>query len=251
MRYNRKQENNFIFGIRAVIEAIDAGKEIDKLFVKRGLTGELANELMELLKKMSISYNTVPVQKLDNITRKNHQGVVAFISPVKFYDIEEITTRLFEEGKNPFILILDGVTDVRNFGAICRTAECSGVNAILVPEKGSAQINADAVKTSAGALLNIPICRTKNLHNSVKSLKDRGLQVFAATEKASENYYKNDYSNPLAIIMGAEDVGISNELIKISDNLIKIPILGKIESLNVSVAAAILMYEVVKQRMIK
>ncbi len=242
------KEKNYIFGIRVIIEAIEAGKEIDKILIKRGIDNELSKELFTLLRSRNIPYQFVPVQKIDRITRKNHQGALAFISPINFQNIEETVTSLYEQGENPFIVILDGVTDVRNFGAITRTAECAGVNAILVPSKGSAQINADAVKTSAGALHNIPVCRTDNLKKSINLLKNSGLTIISATEKASEEYYTSDYKGPIAIVLGAEDKGISNDIIKISDNLVKIPIKGKINSLNVSVAAGVLIYEALKQR---
>ncbi len=243
------RDKNFIFGIRAVIEAIDAGRDIDKVLIKTGLNNELSRELYSLLRKRGVPYQFVPEQKINRVTRKNHQGVLAFISPITFYNIEEIVTSLFENGKNPFIIVLDGITDVRNFGAIVRVAECGGADAILIPTKASVQINADAVKTSAGALHHIPICRTNNLRKSVNILKNSGLQIISATEKAVDNYYKSNLKIPTAIIMGGEDKGISKELLKISDYLIKIPILGNIKSLNVSVSAGILIYELVKQRL--
>ena len=244
-------DKNFIFGIRTVIEAVNADKEIDKVLIKTGLNNELSSELFVLLRERGIPYQFVPEQKINRVTRKNHQGVLAFISPVTFYNIEETVTRLFEEGKNPLIIVLDGITDVRNFGAIVRVAECAGVDAILIPTKASVQINADAVKTSAGALHHVTICRTNNLIKSISNIKNSGLQIMSATEKASENYYTTDFKNPTAIIMGAEDKGISKELLKISDYLIKIPIFGNIKSLNVSVSAGILIYEAVKQRELK
>ncbi|MDA3928295.1 MAG: 23S rRNA (guanosine(2251)-2'-O)-methyltransferase RlmB [Prolixibacteraceae bacterium] len=240
--------NDFIFGIRAIIEAIRSGKIIDKLLIKKGLQGELFQELTELMIENNLNYQTVPEQKLNRITRKNHQGVIGFISPVPFYDFDEIITQTYENGETPFLLFLDQITDVRNFGAIVRTAECAGVHAIIVPEKGSAQISADAVKTSAGALHYVPICKVRNAYKTLSSLQKNGLKVFAATEKAAIDYSKGDYSAPCAIVMGSEESGISNEILSLADELIKIPILGKIESLNVSVAAGVLMYEVVKQR---
>jgi 23S rRNA (guanosine2251-2'-O)-methyltransferase len=181
---------------------------------------------------------------------KNHQGVLAFISPIEFQNIENILPSLYEAGKNPLFIILDKVTDVRNFGAITRTAECANVDAIIIPEKGSAQISGDAVKTSAGALLKVPVCRVKNLLQTVKFLQESGIQIVAATEKASDLYYKTDFSIPTAILMGAEDKGVDMEYLRIADQMVKIPILGEIESLNVSVAASIIIYEAVKQRMV-
>jgi 23S rRNA (guanosine2251-2'-O)-methyltransferase len=191
----------------------------------------------------------VPGEKLDRITRKNHQGIIAYISAVEYANIEELMPLLFETGKTPLILILDGITDVRNFGAIARSAECAGVHAIIIPEKGAAQVNADAVKTSAGALLRIPICRVRRLSESLKFLKNSGLQVLAATEKGADYYYKVDMTLPTAIIMGAEDTGVYVENLKLADKNIKIPILGEIESLNVSVAASLIIYEAVRQRL--
>lgn len=245
-----KQDKEFIFGIRAVIEAIKSGKQIDKLMIRSGLKGELIQELMPLVKEYEISFQYVPNERINRITMKNHQGVLAFISPIEFQNIENILPSLFESGKNPLFIILDKVTDVRNFGAITRTAECAAVDAIIIPEKGSAQISGDAVKTSAGALLKIPVCRVKNLLQTIKFLQNSGIQIVAATEKANDLYYKTDFSIPTAILMGAEDKGVDMEYLRIADHMVKIPILGKIESLNVSVAASIMIYEAVKQRMV-
>ncbi len=243
-------KDNFIFGTRAVIEAVGTDKQIDKVLIKRDGDNELLKELLSILKKHKIQYQYVPFQKINKITRKNHQGVLAFISPVKFYDINEIVTRVFEAGKTPFIIVVDGVTDVRNFGAIVRTAECSGVDAVLIPEKNSARINADAVKTSAGALHKIPVCRTHSLRKTIEELKMIGLQIISVSEKAEKNYYDIDFKNPTALIFGSEDTGISKSIISLSNEFVKIPILGEIKSLNVSVAASILMYESVRQRII-
>ncbi len=240
--------NNFIYGTRAVIEAVNSDKQIEKVMIVRSGDNHLQKELLLLLKKHHIYYQNVPLQKLNKITRKNHQGVIAFISPVSFYDAEEIVTQVYEEGKIPFILALDGVTDVRNFGAIVRTAECSGVNAVIIQEKGSAAINADAVKTSAGALHKIPICRTRSLRETLLHLKENGLQVISASEKAEKYYYKTDFTKPTVLVTGSEEKGISNSIVSLSDEFVKIPMLGKINSLNVSVAASILMYETVRQR---
>lgn len=245
-----KQDKEFIFGIRAVIEAIKAGKQIDKLMIKSGSKGELYSEMMNLIKEMQIPFQFVPNERINRVTMKNHQGVLAFISPIEFQNIENIIPSLYESGKNPLIVILDQVTDVRNFGAITRTAECANVDVIIIPEKGSAQISGDAVKTSAGALLKIPVCRVKNLSNTIKYLQQSGIQIVAATEKADDYYYKVDFAGPTAIIMGAEDRGVALEYLKVADQMVKIPILGEIESLNVSVAASVLIYEAVKQRMV-
>lgn len=244
-----KEVNQMIFGLRAVIEAIKDGKDIESLFIQRGLTGELYGELKVVLRNFDIPSQQVPIEKLNRITLKNHQGVIAFISPITYQKIEDIVPQIFEKGQVPLVLILDGITDVRNFGAIVRTAECSGVHAIVVPKKNSAQINPDAVKTSAGALYKVPICRHDNLLTILKFLKDSGLQIIACTEKTDDLIYRPDYTAPSAIIMGSEDEGVSFELIRNSDYLTKIPMLGQIESLNVSVSAGIILYEAVRQRL--
>ncbi len=240
---------DYIFGIRAVIEAIKAGKDIDKVLIKKDFTGELAVELFQVLKEYSIVTQRVPLEKINRITRKNHQGVLAFLSPITYSELDNVIPELFEQGKTPFILVLDGLTDVRNFGAIARTCECAGVDAIVIPEKNSVSVNGDAIKTSAGALLHIPVVRAKNLNKAIKQLKESGYTVVGATEKATENYTKFDYTVPTAIVMGAEDTGISIENIRECDYLAAIPLLGKINSLNVSVAAGVLIYEVVRQRL--
>lgn len=245
---NNNQEKNSIFGIRAIIEAIEAGKTIDKLFIQKGLHNDLFAELWKLVRLRRINYKHVPLEKINRLTRKNHQGVFAFVSPIEFYKIEDIVPTIYEEGKTPLILVLDRITDVRNFGAICRTAECAGVNTILIPEQKTAAINADAVKTSAGALHKIPICRTWNLKLSLQFLKDSGIQLVSCTEKTDKEIYATDFKNPTAIIMGSEEDGVSPEFLKMSDCKAKIPMSGKISSLNVSVATAIIVYEAIRQR---
>lgn len=249
MYMKQQKEKNMIFGIRAVIEAIDAGKEIDKIFLRREMGGDLARELFDKLKDAQVAIQRVPLEKLNRLTMKNHQGVVAYISSVEYQRIEDIIPTLYEQGKNPFVVLLDGVTDVRNFGAIARTCECAGVDALIVPVRGAAAANADAIKTSAGALHVIPVCREQSLHNCVSYLQKCGIQVIAASEKATHDYTEANYQNPLAIIMGAEDVGVAPDILRICNDMVSIPILGQIESLNVSVAAGILIYEAVKQRM--
>lgn len=243
-----KGEKNSIFGIRAIIEAIEAEKTIDKLFIQKGLHNDLFADLWKLVRLKRINYKHVPLEKINRLTRKNHQGVFAFISPIDFHKIEDIVPSIYEKGRNPLILVLDRVTDVRNFGAICRTAECAGVDTILIPEQNSAAINADAIKTSAGALHKIPVCRTWNLKMSLQFLKDSGLQLVSCTEKTDNDIYTPDFTNPTAIIMGSEDDGVSPEFLKMSDSKAKIPMYGKISSLNVSVASAIIVYEAIRQR---
>ncbi len=244
----RRETNQMVFGTRAVIEAIVGGKEIETIYLQRGLTGQLIHELKTILREYDLQAQNVPVEKLNRITMKNHQGVIAFISPVTYYKIEQIIPNIYEKGEVPLVLVLDGVTDVRNFGAIARTAECSGVHAIVVPARGSAQINPDAIKTSAGALHTIPVCRENDLVKSVRFLRESGLQVVACTEKTEDLIYVPDYTGPTAIVMGSEDEGVSDSLIRISDNLAKIPMFGEIESLNVSVSAGVILYEAVRQR---
>ena len=242
------ERNKMIFGVRAVIEAIEAGSSIDKIFIKHDTTGELTGELTRLASERHIPVQRVPLEKLNRLTRKNHQGVVAFVSPVVYYDIEEIITRLYEEGKTPAVMVLDGVTDTRNFGAVARTADCAGFDAIVIPDHGSASVTPEAIKTSAGALFHIPVCRCRNLTDAVRILKACGLSVFGASEKASHDYTDADFKGPSAIVMGAEDVGISPKVLRECDELISIPMLGNISSLNVSVAAGVIMYELVNQR---
>ena len=238
-----------IFGIRPIIEVIKSGKTIDKLFIQKGLHNESFAMLWKLVRKNRINYKHVPVEKMNRLTKKNHQGVFAFISPIDFYNIEDVIPCLYEERKSPLILVLDRITDVRNFGAIARTAECSNVDCIIVPEQNSAAINSDAMKTSSGALNNIKICRTWNLKMTLQMLKDSGIQIVSCTEKTNNKIYSVNYQMPTAIILGSEENGISYEFLKLSDEKVKIPILGNIESLNVSVACGIILYEIVRQRL--
>lgn len=238
-----------IFGIRAVIEAVEAGKEIDKILVKKELQGDLAKELFSVLKGTGIVMQKVPIERLNRITRKNHQGVVAFISSVTYQLLENLIPSLYEEGKVPLLVVLDGITDVRNFGAIARTCECAGVDAIVIPQRGSVSVNADAVKTSAGALHTLPVCRERNLHEALRFLQNSGIRLVAATEKAVHNYTDFSYTEPTAIILGAEDAGISADSLRVCDDMVKIPQFGTIGSLNVSVAAGVMIYEAVRQRM--
>jgi len=243
-----KEEKNSIFGIRPIIEAVKAGKTIDKLFIQKGLHNDLFAELWKLVRLRRINYKHVPLEKINRLTRKNHQGVFAFISPIDFHNIEDIVPSLYEKGKNSLILVLDRITDVRNFGAIARTAECAGVDAILIPEQNAAAINADAIKTSAGALHKITICRTWNLKLALQFLKDSGIQLIACTEKTQDTMYKPNYTPPTAIIMGSEEDGVSPEFLKLCDGKAKIPMNGKIASLNVSVATGVILYEALRQR---
>ena len=244
----REDKDSLIFGIRPVIEAINSGKEIDKLLLQNGLKGDLIRDIMILIKERNIVYQYVPIQKLNCLTRGNHQGVIAYISEIEFQYIEHIIPEIFEKGRVPLILILDRISDVRNFGAISRTAECSGVDTIVIPSKGSAQINGIAIKTSAGALLKLPVCRSVNLKDTIDYLKECGLQIISCTEKADSSLFKTDLTKPTAIIMGSEEDGISGEYIKRSDFRVNIPVQGQIESLNVSVACGVILYETIRQR---
>ena len=241
-------KNEMIFGVRAVIEAIEAGKDIDKILIKKDIQSELSKELFAAVKGTKIPVQRVPIERLSRTTRGNHQGVIAYTSAVSYQQVEQIVPLLYEEGKTPFLVMLDGLTDVRNFGAIARTCECAGVDGIIIPMHGSVTANADAIKTSAGALHKIPVCREQNLTNTLHYLKDSGFHLVAATEKGDYNFTKGEYDKPLCLIMGAEDKGVAYEHLALCDEWVKIPMKGTIESLNVSVAAGILIYEVIRQR---
>lgn len=241
-------KNEMIFGVRAVIEAVQAGKEIDKILVKKDIQSDLSKELFAAIKGKDINVQRVPVERINRITRKNHQGVVAFVSQITYQKIEDIVPFLYEQGKTPFIMLLDGITDIRNFGAIARTCECAGVDAIVIPSKNSVTVNADAIKTSAGALHTIPVCRENNIADAIDFMKNSGIKILAATEKGEINYTESECDGPVCIVMGAEDKGIPYDHLKLCDEWVKIPQFGTIGSLNVSVAAGVLIYEVVRQR---
>lgn len=245
----RKFEN-LIYGIRSVIETIHSGKDLEKVFVQKGLKGELVKELLGLAHKKQVPVSTVPVEKINHFTRKNHQGVVAFVSPVQYHNITHVLPQVYEDRRVPLVVLLDRVTDVRNFGAIARTAECLGVDAIIIPTKNSVQINADAIKTSAGALNFIPVCREANFKEVIQFLKDSGLQIIASSEKAEAFFQDIDLTIPTAILMGSEEEGISPAYLSMADKEVKIPLEGSIASLNVSAAAAMAIYEVKRQRLI-
>ena len=242
-------KSQVVFGIRAVIEAIESGKQVDKVLMKKDLGGELARELLSVTREYNVPVQRVPVERINKVTRKNHQGVIAFMAAVDYYHVDDIVPALYDEGINPLVGVLDGVTDVRNFGAIARTCECAGVNCIVIPERNSVSVNADAVKTSAGALNYLPVCRERNLVKAVQYLRDSGFKVMGASEKTDLNYTKADFTGPVAIVLGAEDTGISTDVLKLCDTLVAIPEFGQINSLNVSVAGGIMIYEVVRQRL--
>ncbi|MDR2928673.1 MAG: 23S rRNA (guanosine(2251)-2'-O)-methyltransferase RlmB [Cytophagaceae bacterium] len=239
-------KENTIYGIRAIIEAIDSGKSIEKIYVKHGLLGELFNELRKTAQRYDIPMQYVPGEKINKLVQGNHQGVVAVISPVEFHDITGIVNKRVAERKNSFVIVLDGITDVRNFGAIARTAESAGVDAIVIPEKGSVPVNADAIKTSAGALFRIPVCKAAKPWYVLKFLKELNFTIIGASEKAEVDYRSVDYSGNIALIFGSEEKGISPQLLKMCDKVIAIPLKGETASLNVSVAAGILMFEAIK-----
>ncbi len=240
--------NDVVFGIRAIIETIQAGKEIDKLFIQKGLSNDLIKELIKVARDFNVPVANVPIEKLNRITRKNHQGAIAFISAIHYASLDNVVSRTYQDGREPLILVLDRITDVRNFGAIARTAECAGVDAIVIPSRGSAAINADAMKTSAGALNHIPVCREDNLKITLQYLKDSGMSIIACTEKTDKLIYEVNFKQPAVILMGSEEDGISPEYLKLADLRGKIPMSGKIESLNVSVSAGIAIFEAIRQR---
>jgi 23S rRNA (guanosine2251-2'-O)-methyltransferase len=243
-----QKEKDCIFGLRPVIEAIKAGKQIDRLLVRQGLQGAVYHELMTLVKTNNVVYQIVPVERIELVTRKNHQGVLAWLSVIEYQFISNLLPMIWDKGEDPLIIALDGVSDVRNFGAVVRTAECLGAHAIMIPEKGSARITADAVKTSAGALHSFPVCREKSIVRAIEYLRESGLKVFCATEKSGVLAQEAHLTGPSVLILGSEDKGISRELISLSDCQVRIPMSGAIESLNVSVSAGILIYEIIRQR---
>lgn len=237
-----------IYGTRAVMEAILAGRQVEKIFLQKGLHNELTRELLSIVRQRDIPLSYVPAEKLNRLTSKNHQGVACLLSAVTYASLDDLIHFAYNQGREPFFIVLDRITDVRNFGAITRTAECAGVDALIITDKGSAPVSGDAMKTSAGALNHLPVCREKDLRKTIKFLQDNGVMVVACTEKASKNLYDVEFTRPVALVMGSEEDGISDDLLRIADELVKIPMKGKIGSLNVSVAAGIAMYEVVRQK---
>lgn len=244
----RVPEKEMIFGTRAVIEAIEAGKTIDKILLRRDMTSATGRELLKHLQGTTTPVQKVPVEKLNQYTDKNHQGVIAFLSPIEFYRVEDVVPALFEQGETPLLMVLDGITDVRNFGAIARTCACAGVHALLIGAYGSVSINGDAMKTSAGALHSLPVCKVENLQQCLQYLRDSGINIVAATEHAEHDYTDADMTAPLAIVMGSEDRGIYEPNLRLCTDQVRIPMHGPIESLNVSVAAGVMLYEAVRQR---
>ena len=244
----RPPEKEMIFGVRAVMEAIDAGKVLDKVLVRRDMSSAIGRELLIKLEGTGTQIQRVPLEKLNQFTDKNHQGVIAFLSPIEFTPLDSLVQSLYDEGKTPLLMMLDGVTDVRNFGAIARTCVCAGVHALIIGTRGSAAINGDAVKASAGALHSLPICKADNLQNALQYLKESGLRIVAATEHTDRNYTEVDMTVPTCIVMGSEEKGIYEENLKLCTDQVRLPMTGVIESLNVSVAAGVFIYEAIRQR---
>lgn len=242
------KKDDIIYGFQPVLEAIKSGKEIDKLFFLKTLHPLKLQEVKKLAIEYQIPFQFVPREKLDRITRQTHQGVIALTSPVSYVETSQILPILFESGKVPFLLILDKITDVRNIGSIARSAECAGVDALILPAKGSAMINADAIKTSAGALTRMLLSRTSSIRETIKFLKDSGLRVVGSRENSGTLYHETDYTVPLALIMGSEEKGIAEEHVSMCDEMVSIPLLGEIQSLNVAVAAGVVLFEAVRQR---
>ena len=243
-----KKEKVIVFGIRAIIEAVDSNKSINKVFIQRGLNNKNGFELIKKLNSKSIEISYVPIEKLNRLTPKNHQGAVATISPIKFLNIEDLSELIESKQKELSVLILDQLSDVRNFGAIVRTAECSGVDCIIIQSSGSAPVNGDTIKTSSGAIFNVPICKVSHIKDAIFLLKQHEIKIYGASEKSETDLYQTNFGKKQAIIMGSEGKGLSNSVIKLCDSLIKIPLLGKIESLNVSVACGAILYELVRQK---
>ena len=242
------KKSNIIYGLRTVIEAIKSGQHLERVFIQKSLKGDLYKELMLELHQTSTPISKVPSERINKFTKKNHQGVVALTSPVQYHRLEHLVPQLYEQGKNPLLLILDEITDVRNFGAIARTAECLGVHGLVIPSRGGAQVNEDAIKTSAGAFNYLPVCRAQNLLDSARYLQESGFSIIACSEKTEKTLDQMDFTPPTAIIMGSEETGISHELMELSNEIAKIPMSGSIASLNVGVAAGMALYEVQKQR---
>jgi 23S rRNA (guanosine2251-2'-O)-methyltransferase len=244
------EKTGTIYGTRSVIEAILAGKDIDKVMIQKGLANDLIKELLAVAKQSGVPVVFVPAEKLKRLSSRNHQGVICELSPVSFASLDNLIFNAFSQGRDPFLVILDRVTDVRNFGAIVRTAECVGVDGIIIPEKGNASITGDAMKTSAGALNHVPVCREKDVKKTLHVLREHGVRIVACTEKTEKSLFDADLKGPIAVMLGSEEDGISDALLREADELVRVPLRGKIESLNVSVAAGVAFYEVLRQQSI-
>ena len=242
------EKSDMIYGTRAVIEAARSGRQVDKVFLQAGVNNDLMKELVQALKDQGVPFSWVPAEKLNRLTPRNHQGAVGFLSAVQYASLQRVIDHAYSEGRTPFLLLLDRITDVRNFGAVARTCECAGIDALVIEEKGNAPVTSDAMKTSAGALHHLPVCRVKSMKQTLKELRDNGIQVVACTEKAADELYSADLSGPTALLLGSEEDGIAEPLLKEADRLVKIPMKGKIGSLNVSVAAGVAIYECLRQK---
>ncbi len=243
-----KKNNLIVFGARPVMEAIESGKEIDRVYLKKGAESPLVIRVMEMCRQRNLNYQEVPVEKLNRLTRGNHQGIVAQMSPITYHEITNVLEDIERSGVAPLVVVMDSVTDVRNFGAIARSAECAGAHAIIMSLKNSAPVNGEAIRSSAGALTIIPVCRVGSIKTTVATLKEMGIQIVAASEKADSMVYDADLTQPTVLIMGSEDKGISKDLLRMCDRQVAIPIIGSIESLNVSCAASVILFEAVRQR---
>ena len=237
-----------IYGIRAILEAIQAGKAIDKIYLQKGLQGNLAQQLQAMARKNGVRISYVPEQRLERFRDRNHQGAVATISPVEFLEYQILIDQVLSEKEAPLLLLLDGVSDVRNLGAIIRTAACTGVDGIILPVSGSAPVTADTIKTSAGAVFNLPMAKTPHIKDAVFYLQASGVQVLAASEKAQDSVFETDLTPATAIIMGSEGKGVSPAVLKAADRAARLPMEGSIASLNVSVACGVFLYEAIRQR---
>lgn len=242
------KKEEIIYGVRPVIEAVRSGKEIDRILLRKGIRNTVTAEVIAHARERGIPFQFVPVEKLDRMTKGNHQGVIAMTSQIPYQKIEEIIQSVYERGSVPLILLLDGITDVRNFGAIARTAECAGVQAIVIPSHGSAQVNDEAIRTSAGALLNVPVCRAERLSVAAGYMKESGIRLIGTSEKAGRTYDEVDYSIPVAFVLGSEEKGLSREVEAMCDELVSIRMMGSIASLNVSVASGVVLFEAIRQR---
>ena len=242
------KKSTLVYGIRAVIESLKSGQHLERVFIQKNLKGDLYKELMLELHQSTTPISKVPIERINKFTKKNHQGVAALVSPIQYHRLEHLIPELFEQGKNPLVLILDEITDVRNFGAIARTAECQGVDGIVIPIRGGAQVNEDAVKTSAGAFNYLPVCRENNLIDAARYLQDSGFNIIACSEKADDYLSDMDFTIPVAIIIGSEEHGVSSQLMELANGISKVKMFGEIASLNVSVATGMALYEVQRQR---
>jgi 23S rRNA (guanosine2251-2'-O)-methyltransferase len=241
-------KTSMIFGTRAVMEAIRSGREIEKIFVQSGLNNDLIKEMVTLAKERGVPYTFTPQQKLNSLSSKNHQGVICMLATIQYQTVDDLIHSAFSDGRDPFFLVLDRITDVRNFGAIARTVECAGLDGIIIADKGNAPISADAIKTSSGALNHLPVARSADLRKTFEQLRESGVKIIACTEKASQSIYKTDLTGPVAIVVGSEEDGITPELLRLADAQVKIPMKGQVGSLNVSVSAGVAIYEGIRQK---